>query len=225
MIVNTLGNLYYDYSSNKLFKIGGLVVATDKTKYSGLYGHIYEIRDGNDKRFEESKDVEIYCDFDFPSLPLERKEFQKFCPDLKTNVQDSGFGFPKLRIPVSPEMIEAIPEEECVSILTKEQEIFFYVIQETEKTDGKTETYARVFASYDCAKSIFNTAMADSMTDGAIAKLRKKDNYISCSYDDMFSCSAGDNDSYEIKLVKIPIDRFYPVTRSRRIKDDSPVFE
>lgn len=59
--------------NNVEYKIGGKIVVTDDGSYSGLIGVITKICDGKDKE-TENESVDIYCNFEMPKIPYDRKQ-------------------------------------------------------------------------------------------------------------------------------------------------------
>lgn len=66
MLINKTG-AEFQYNG-MAFKIGERIIANSQSEYSGLIGHILEIRDGEDKE-TENETPDIYCEFDVPPLP------------------------------------------------------------------------------------------------------------------------------------------------------------
>ena len=79
MLINKTG-AEFQYNG-MAFKIGEKIIANSQSEYSGLIGHILEIRDGEDKE-TENETPDIYCEFDVPSLPYDVKALEKHFSEL-----------------------------------------------------------------------------------------------------------------------------------------------
>lgn len=73
MLINKTG-AEFQYNG-MAFKIGERIIANSQSEYSGLIGHILEIRDGEDKE-TENETPDIYCEFDVPPLPYDVKALE-----------------------------------------------------------------------------------------------------------------------------------------------------
>lgn len=79
MLINKTG-AEFQYNG-MAFKIGERIIANSQSEYSGLIGHILEIRDGEDKE-TENETPDIYCEFDVPPLPYDVKALEKHFSEL-----------------------------------------------------------------------------------------------------------------------------------------------
>ena len=79
MIINRPGaEFIYDGAS---YKIGDRIIGTAESEYEGLYGSIFEIRDGEDKE-TENETPDIYCSFEEPILPHQIKKLETLFSEL-----------------------------------------------------------------------------------------------------------------------------------------------
>lgn len=79
MIINRPGATFtYE---DVVYTIGEKVFANGTSDYHGLVGHIYEIRDGEDKE-TENDGPDFYCSFDAPVSPDDIKRFEQYFSDL-----------------------------------------------------------------------------------------------------------------------------------------------
>ena len=79
MIINRPGaEFIYDGAS---YKIGDRIIGTSESEYEGLYGSIFEIRDGEDKE-TENETPDIYCSFEEPVLPHQIKKLEEIFSEL-----------------------------------------------------------------------------------------------------------------------------------------------
>ncbi len=58
------------------FYIGQKIVATEASPYDGLFGTIWEIRDGEDKD-TKNETPEIYCHFERPQMPCDIEQLEE----------------------------------------------------------------------------------------------------------------------------------------------------
>ena len=104
MIINRPGaEFIYDGAS---YKVGDRIIATAESEYEGLYGSIFEIRDGEDKETENDT-PEIYCSFEEPILPHQIKRLEEIFSDLyrePKKLEDITLDF----VIMSPEMVRVI---------------------------------------------------------------------------------------------------------------------
>ena len=68
MLINKPGDEFM-YDGNT-YRVGDVIIGSDKSEYAGLIGSILEIRDGSDKETENDT-PDIYCSFDPPVLPAD----------------------------------------------------------------------------------------------------------------------------------------------------------
>lgn len=79
MILNRTG-AEFEYEG-VTYTIGGAIVGTAESEYTGLYGRINAIHDGEDKE-TENETPDIYCEFDPPVMPHEVKTLEDTFSDL-----------------------------------------------------------------------------------------------------------------------------------------------
>lgn len=85
----------------KELKIGGKVVANDKSAYMGLYGIVTEIHTDDDRETENDT-PDIYCEFFLPDSAVIRAELERRFTDLH--------GQPKTMEDISPDCVIMAPE-------------------------------------------------------------------------------------------------------------------
>ena len=104
MIINRPGaEFIYDGAS---YKIGDRIIGTSESEYEGLYGSIFEIRDGEDKE-TENETPDIYCSFEEPVLPHQIEKLEEIFSELyqePKKLEDITLDF----VIMSPEMVRVI---------------------------------------------------------------------------------------------------------------------
>lgn len=79
MMINKQGESFeYDGIT---YRVGDPVIGNEQSEYKGLFGTITEIRDGEDKETENDT-PDIYCSFEPPVLPCDRKELEEVFSSL-----------------------------------------------------------------------------------------------------------------------------------------------
>ncbi len=73
MILNRIGAKVYH--NGITYTVGDKIYANENSDYAGLYGTIFEIRDGSDKETDNDT-PDIYCKFMQPVYPAERKQLE-----------------------------------------------------------------------------------------------------------------------------------------------------
>ena len=107
MIINKNGETFI--AGNKIFRIGGMVLANDNSDYCGLCGRITEIRDGDDKE-TENEGPDIYCDFDIPERDYMVTEIEcRF--SLLYQMQKHITELPFDSVVMAPEMLEPVTDK------------------------------------------------------------------------------------------------------------------
>lgn len=139
MIINRTGEIFA--ANGKEFTVGGMVWANTESDYSGLFGHITEIRDGDDKD-TDNNGTDIYCDFMIPRHAYMVRNIETHFSALwlmPKHIGELSLG----SVIMAPEMLEPVAESVPVSGGT------LYVL--TYFRDSGTESAGGVLAlSDDC---------------------------------------------------------------------------
>ena len=80
-MTDSVSYTHLDVYKRQVYTIGEKVFANGTSDYHGLVGHIYEIRDGEDKE-TENDGPDFYCSFDAPVSPDDIKRFEQYFSDL-----------------------------------------------------------------------------------------------------------------------------------------------
>lgn len=166
MILNKPGEIF-EYEGRKLM-IGDQIVANGESAYSGLFGTITEIRDGEDRE-TENETPDIYCRFEEPVTPYEigmlEEKFTNLCGTPKT-IDDIVLDL----VIMSPEMVMTIKETECSKV-----SIPIFVI--TEDWADNDDSGFNVWFTHDLtsAKQKMNLAIKEAMPGGGIFDLLGED--------------------------------------------------
>lgn len=126
MLINKPGDEFM-YDGNT-YRVGDVIIGSDKSEYAGLIGSILEIRDGSDKETENDT-PDIYCSFDPPVLPADIAKVEAVFSDLygeKKKLEDICFDM----VIMAPEMI-TIPGQSKKSIK-------LYILSEDWAAHGDT---------------------------------------------------------------------------------------
>ena len=195
MIKNRAGDVF-EYGSQK-YVIGDLVIGTDQSEYSGLFGYIKEIRDGEDKD-TDNETPDIYCNFELPVLETERADLEERFSRLYNNYKtcdDIFWG----DVIMAPEMIRPLYDNKS----TWNCRYLYLIIEESSDPDSGYDRDYAVYTDYDIAKHEYNQFLADKVTSGVLKGYEFSEDIDSfAAVDDTV-----ENRYYRLRLVPINMSR------------------
>lgn len=166
MIINKMGaEFLYEGIT---YRIGDKIIGTDESEYAGLCGTILEIRDGKEKETENEM-PDIYCSFDSPVLPEDKKALEETFSSLygaEKHLEDICLDL----VIMTPSMIRSLsrpPVSIRVYVLTEEW------VSESEK--GRN---TRVYTNLPEAKGHLNSFLADEINSGCVSDWIDKEDYM-----------------------------------------------
>ena len=179
MLINKTG-AEFQYNG-MAFKIGEKIIANSQSEYSGLIGHILEIRDGEDKE-TENETPDIYCEFDVPSLPYDVKALEKHFSELygETKKIDE---IPLDCIIMAPEMLDTM-----TAIQESQEKIIVYAVEEDWSVDGESGHTTSLFGDYQYAKIALCEMLQKEQSTGCIQIFRNTGSFISESDEHSYEC-------------------------------------
>ena len=188
MIINRPGaEFIYEGAS---YKIGDRIIGTSESEYEGLYGSIFEIRDGEDKETENDT-PDIYCSFEEPVLPHQIRKLEKTFSNL--------YGTPKKLEDITLDTVIMAPEMVRV-ILPMAQPLpqYIYSVQEEWADHGECGSMVSLaYTSEEAAEQFLQKQLrAEMEEDGLVAGMRCDKKFVEESYDDSYECFI-DGDYYE----------------------------
>lgn len=187
MIINRPGaEFVYDGAS---YKIGDRIIGTPESEYEGLYGSIFEIRDGEDKE-TENETPDIYCSFEEPVLPHQIRKLEEIFSDL--------YGEPKTLediilddVIMSPEMVRVIlPDPKPLT------QMIYSVHEEWADRGECGSSISQAYTSEESALQFLMTQLREEMEDGLVSDMRGDKKFAEESFDDSYECFI-DGDYYE----------------------------
>lgn len=187
MIINRPGaEFIYDGAS---YKIGDRIIGTAESEYEGLYGSIFEIRDGEDKETENDT-PDIYCSFEEPILPHQIRKLEEIFSDLyrePKKLEDITLDY----VIMAPEMVRVIfPDPKPLT-----QTI--YSVQEERADRGECgSSISQAYTSEEAAMQFMMKQLREEMEDGLVSQMRCDKKFEEESYDDSYECFI-DGDYYE----------------------------
>jgi len=187
MIINHPGTEFiYDGAS---YKIGDRIIGTAESEYEGLYGSIFEIRDGEDKE-TENETPDIYCSFEEPVLPHQIKKLEEIFSELyqePKKLEDITLDF----VIMSPEMVRVILPDPKPLTQT------IYSVQEEWADRGEYGScISQAYTSEESALQFMMKQLREEMEDGLVSDMRSDKKFVEESYDDSYECFI-DGDYYE----------------------------
>lgn len=180
----------------KLYCVGDLVYANHGCVYEGLFGHIIEIRDGEDK-LTCSSEPEMVCTFNKPVLPdvihclerrISRRERQ---PKMLHEIELSN-------VILSPEEVTVIEDEnpECFDVGCFRLNVEWII-------DGNKSSFALLFSDYLTARKRFMDMLETEITSGCIDAWSRCDEFFVNCDKEWFECwlvGQCDSNHYRIAL-------------------------
>ena len=187
MIINRPGaEFIYDGAS---YKIGDRIIGTSESEYEGLYGSIFEIRDGEDKE-TENETPDIYCSFEEPVLPHQIEKLEEIFSELyqePKKLEDITLDF----VIMSPEMVRVILTDPKPLTQT------IYSVQEEWADRGEYGScISQAYTSEESALQFMLKQLREEMEDGLVSDMRSDKKFVEESYDDSYECFI-DGDYYE----------------------------
>lgn len=187
MIINRPGaEFIYDGAS---YKIGDRIIGTAESEYEGLYGSIFEIRDGEDKETENDT-PDIYCSFEEPILPHQIRKLEKIFSDL--------YGEPKKLEDIALDVVIMAPE--TVRVILPESKPLkqtIHSVQEEWADRGECgSSISQAYTSEEAAMQFMMKLLREEMEDGLVSDMRSDKKFVEESYDDSYECFI-DGDYYE----------------------------
>ena len=187
MIINRPGaEFIYDGAS---YKIGDRIIGTAESEYEGLYGSIFEIRDGEDKETENDT-PDIYCSFEEPILPHQIRTLEEIFSDLHREpkkLEDITLDY----VIMAPEMVRVILPDPKPLTQT------IYSVQEEWADRGECgSSISQAYTSEEAAMQFMMKLLREEMEDGLVSQMRCDKKFEEESYDDSYECFI-DGDYYE----------------------------
>jgi len=187
MIINHPGTEFiYDGAS---YKIGDRIIGTAESEYEGLYGSIFEIRDGEDKE-TENETPDIYCSFEEPVLPHQIKKLEEIFSELyqePKKLEDITLDY----VIMAPEMVRVILPDPKPLTQT------IYSVQEEWADRGEYGScISQAYTSEESALQFMMKQLREEMEDGLVSDMRSDKKFVEESYDDSYECFI-DGDYYE----------------------------
>lgn len=165
---------------NVEYTIGEPIIGTEESEYQGLFGMITEIRTGEDQE-TENEGPDIYCSFEEPVLPHEKKALEKIFSEL--------YGYPKKleeivldRVIMAPHMIRQIQKSGAQTAVP------VFVVCTEWKVDAEEGNAAEVFSNIDEARYCFHNNLVREKSEGMIAKWSKDEDFTFESGKDCCNC-------------------------------------
>ena len=187
MIINSPGaEFIYDGAS---YKIGDRIIGTSESEYEGLFGSIFEIRDGEDKE-TENETPEIYCSFEEPILPHQIKKLEEIFSEL--------YQEPKKLEDIPLDFVIMAPDMVCV-ILPDPKHLTqtIYSVQEEWADRGEYgSSVSQAYTSEESALQFLIKQLREEMEEGLVSCMRGDKTFVEESYDDSYECFI-DEDYYE----------------------------
>jgi len=180
----------------KLYCVGDLVYANKQSEYEGLFGHIIEIRDGEDK-LTGSSEPEMVCTFNKPVLPdvihcLERRISRRDRqPKMLHEIELSN-------VILSPEAVTVIEDENPESF-----DVGCFRLNVEWIINGSKSEFSLLFSDYLVARKRFMDMLETEISSGCIDAWSRCDEfYVNCDKE-WFECwlvGQCDSNHYRIAL-------------------------
>ena len=174
MIINKKGEKFYFEGVE--YVIGGDVIGTEESVYSGLLGNIYEIRTYEDKE-TDNKTPDFYCTFEAPitchDIAKLKKTFSKLCGEDKSLEEICLDG-----VIISPHMVQPIQDKEYT----------VYILEEDWAANDYCGHDVEIFTDLNSAKRSMYEQLKKEMNEGCISDFKNDDDYIEESDENSFEC-------------------------------------
>ena len=146
------------YNGNT-YRVGDVIIGSDKSEYAGLIGSILEIRDGSDKETENDT-PDIYCSFDPPVLPADIAKVEAVFSDLygeKKKLEDICFDM----VIMAPEMI-TVPGQSKKSVK-------LYILIEDWAANDNYKHLSGIYSDPLEARARLNEALGNEIDSGCLS--------------------------------------------------------
>lgn len=194
MILNEFAQPYL--IGEQLYSVGDLVYANQHSEYEGLFGHIIEIRDGEDK-LTTADSPELVCAFTKPVLPdvihrLERRISRRDRQPKMLHEIDLT------RVILPLEATTVIEEENPISY-----DVGCFRLNVEWIIDGNKSTFSLMFTDYISARKRFMDMLETEINSGCIDAWSRCDEFfVNCDME-WFECwlvGQCDSNHYRIAL-------------------------
>lgn len=179
MVLDRLG-AEFDYNGKK-YIIGESIVGTEQSEYDGLFGTIFEIRDGEDKE-TENETPDIYCSFEPPVHPYDVKQLEHLFSELyqqPKKLEDIILDF----VIMAPDMIEPL------RILRKSTlKLPLYTVEEEWAVDFECGHSVTPHMDYRSARLQFCLDLQEDQQNGCSHIWAGKDELVVESDKDFYEC-------------------------------------
>lgn len=141
------------------YRVGDVIIGSDKSEYASLIGSILEIREGSDKETENDT-PDIYCSFDPPVLPADIAKVETVFSDLygeKKKLEDICFDM----VIMAPEMI-TVPGQSKKSVK-------LYILSEDWAANGGTGHSSSIYSDPLEARARLNEALEKEIDSGCLS--------------------------------------------------------
>lgn len=200
MIINRPGATFtYE---DVVYTIGEKVFANGTSDYHGLVGHIYEIRDGEDKE-TENDGPDFYCSFDAPVSPDDIKRFEQYFSDLygtKKSLEDIALDM----VIMAPEMVTPMKQIE-----DNNRKLSVYMVREKWTDDGNRGSSFYLFTEYENAKAKMTQLISDEEKNGLIAKWENDEDFQMDSGSHFYECWVGASYAEKHYHVALVLETLY----------------
>lgn len=162
-----------------IYKIGQSVVATLESEYEGLYGKITEIRDGEDME-TENETPDLYCTFELPVLPCEKKEMEKVFSELYKQPKKLENIALDLVI-LSPSMVMPLDD-----LQENRHHPMIYILSEDWAVDGEHGSSSECYTDFEDAKRIMIQKLTEEKNSGSILNWTDQEKFAENSAPDFY---------------------------------------
>lgn len=195
MIINRPGATFtYE---DVVYTIGEKVFANGESDYHGLIGHIYEIRDGEDKE-TENDGPDFYCSFEPPVSPSDITALEEYFSDL--------YGTPKTLEDITLDMVIMGPEmvTPFKHIEDDNRKLNIYMVREKWNNDGQNGSSIYLYTEFEDAKTKMTQLLIEESATGLIARWKDKEEFQVDSGSHFYKCWVSDSfceNHYHVALV------------------------
>ncbi len=179
MIINKKGKRFYIEGVE--YVIGGDIIGTGESAYSGLLGSVYEIRTYEDKETDNDT-PDFYCTFEPPILEPDIRNLEKRFSEM--------YGCPKRledicldSVILAPEMVKPV-----ASLEDKGKEYNVYILEEELASNIDYVHNIKVFSDKSSAKTEMLMLLREEMKNGYIPVWKADEHYIEESDENSFEC-------------------------------------
>ena len=201
MIINKKGESF-EYEGKK-YTIGSLVYANSQSDYQGLWGHIKEIRDGDDKT-TENLTPDIHCEFMDPIAPVDVKAIEKHFSELygeEKKLSDICLD----KVIMAPDMLLTIEE----ATFTNNADEVFAIIEEWS-IDGNGGSDTEVYSDHEYAKIMMRLQLHKHVDEGWLLSWLDDSSFVTDFNDDLFEIYEDGyyiDNHYSIRIKKLTLHK------------------